>query len=422
MGSLSVGNVGLRVAVNSLGYNLVKENKTMLKIITRAKALPLSFAFLLLGVFFHVAHAAVVIPPAPTVAAEGFLLTDFETGHVIAEKNADMQLAPASLTKIMTIYVIGKELQAGNISLNDEVTISENAWAKKFPDSSKMFIEVGTQVSVSDLLRGIIVQSGNDACVAMAEHVAGSESAFASMMNAHSQALGMSGSNWVNAHGLHDPDHYTTPRDMAVLSRALIAETPEMYAIYSEKEFTFNGIKQYNRNSLLWDKSLNVDGIKTGHTSDAGYSLITSAEQGGMRLISVVMGTDSERARKVENKKLLKYGFRFFETVTPYEAGQSFVAHRIYMGDRETVDLGINQSTPITIPRGQTENLEANFELDKKLEAPLAKGQVVGKLYLQLDGEDVASYPLVTLQEVNEGSMFNRLKDYIMLQIGFNDE
>lgn len=422
MGSLSVGNDGLRVAVNSLGYNLVKENKTMLKIITRAKALPLSFAFLLLGVFFHVAHAAVVIPPAPTVAAEGFLLTDFETGHVIAEKNADMQLAPASLTKIMTIYVIGKELQAGNISLDDEVTISENAWAKKFPDSSKMFIEVGTQVSVSDLLRGIVVQSGNDACVAMAEHVAGSESAFASMMNAHSQALGMSGSNWVNAHGLHDPDHYTTPRDMAVLSRALIAETPEMYAIYSEKEFTFNGIKQYNRNSLLWDKSLNVDGIKTGHTSDAGYSLITSAEQGDMRLISVVMGTDSERARKVENKKLLKYGFRFFETVTPYQAGQSFVAHRIYMGDRETVDLGINQSTPITIPRGQTENLEANFELDKKLEAPLAKGQVVGKLYLQLDGEDVASYPLVTLQEVNEGSMFNRLKDYIMLQIGFNDE
>ena len=394
----------------------------MLKIIKRAKAPSLSFAFLLLGVFFNIAHAAVVTPPAPTVAAEGFLLTDFETGHVIAEKNADMQLAPASLTKIMTIYVIGKELQSGNISLDDEVTISENAWAKKFPDSSKMFIEVGTQVSVSDLLRGIVVQSGNDACVAMAEHVAGSQSAFASMMNAHSQALGLSSTNWVNAHGLHDPDHYTTPRDMAVLSRALIAETPEMYAIYSEKEFTFNGIKQYNRNSLLWDKSLNVDGIKTGHTSDAGYSLITSAEQGDMRLISVVMGTDSERARKVENKKLLKYGFRFFETVIPYEAGQSFVAHRIYMGDRETVDLGINQSTPITIPRGQAENLEANFELDKKLEAPLAKGQVVGKLYLQLGGEDVASYPLVTLQEVKEGSMFNRLKDYIMLQIGFDDE
>ena len=288
----------------------------MLRIIQRAKPSLLSFAFLVISTLLHTANAAVVTPPAPSVAAEGFLLTDFETGHVIASKNADMQLAPASLTKIMTIYVIGKELQAGNISLDDEVTISENAWAKKFPDSSKMFIEVGTQVSVRDLLRGIVVQSGNDACVAMAEHVAGSESAFASMMNAHTASLGMTGSHWVNAHGLHDPDHYTTPRDMAILSRALIAETPEMYKIYSEKEFTYNGIKQYNRNSLLWDKSLNVDGIKTGHTSDAGYSLITSAEQGGMRLISVVMGTDSERARKVENKKLLKYGFRFYETLT----------------------------------------------------------------------------------------------------------
>ena len=394
----------------------------MLRTIQRAKPSFLSFAFLLfsaLALTATTANGAVVTPPAPSVAAEGFLLTDYETGHVIASKNADMQLAPASLTKIMTIYVIGKELQAGNISLEDEVTISENAWAKKFPDSSKMFIEVGTQVSVSDLLRGIVVQSGNDACVAMAEHVAGSEAAFASMMNAHAQALGMTASHFVNA---HDPDHYTTPRDMATLSRALIAETPQMYKIYSEKEFTFNGIKQYNRNSLLWDKSLNVDGIKTGHTSDAGYSLITSAEQGGMRLISVVMGTDSERARKVENKKLLKYGFRFFETLTPYNAGHSFVAHRIYMGDRETVDLGINQSTPITIPRGQAANLEANFELDKKLEAPLAKGQVVGTLYLQLDGQDVASYPLVTLQEVKEGSFFNRIKDYVMLQLGFGED
>ena len=203
----------------------------MLRIIQRAKPSLLSFAFLVIGTLLHTANAAVVTPPAPSVAAEGFLLTDFETGHVIASKNADMQLAPASLTKIMTIYVIGKELQAGNISLDDEVTISENAWAKKFPDSSKMFIEVGTQVSVRDLLRGIVVQSGNDACVAMAEHVAGSESAFASMMNAHTASLGMSGSHWVNAHGLHDPDHYTTPRDMAILSRALIAETPEMYKI-----------------------------------------------------------------------------------------------------------------------------------------------------------------------------------------------
>ncbi|RDV26129.1 D-alanyl-D-alanine carboxypeptidase [Alteromonas aestuariivivens] len=394
--------------------------------INRARSYPV-FAFLsLLGLLLTLtsvqAVSAVVIPPAPSVAAKGFVLMDHQTGHVIAEQNADMQLAPASLTKIMTVYVIGKELLAGNISMDDEVTVSENAWAKKFPDSSKMFIEVGTKVSVHDLLRGIVVQSGNDACVAMAEHIAGSESAFASMMNAHAAELGMNASNFVNSHGLHDPDHYTSPRDMAILSKALINETPQMYKIYSEKEFTYNGIKQYNRNSLLWDQSMNVDGIKTGHTSDAGYSLITSAEQGGMRLISVVMGTDSERARKVENKKLLRYGFRFYETVTPYKAGESFVAHRIYMGDRETVDLGINQSTPITIPRGQTENLQANFELNDKLEAPLAKGQVVGTLYIQLDGEDVAQYPLVTLQEVNEGGFFSRMKDYIMLQIGWDDE
>nr|WP_232365194.1 D-alanyl-D-alanine carboxypeptidase family protein [Salinimonas marina] len=381
----------------------------------------MAFMTLLLSVFCLSANAAVVTPPPPNVDGEGFVLMDYDTGHVIASKNADMQIFPASLTKMMTTYVIGKELEAGNISMDDEVTISENAWAKKFPDSSKMFIEVGTQVKVADLIRGIIIQSGNDACVAMAEHVAGSEDAFASMMNAHAQSLGMTGSHFVNSHGLHDPEHYVTPSDMAILSRALVSETREIYDIYSEKEFTYNGIKQYNRNSLLWDKSLNVDGIKTGHTSDAGYSLITSAEQGGMRLVAVVMGTDSERSRKVENKKLLRYGFRFYETVTPYEAGESFVAHRIYMGDRDTVDLGINQATPITIPRGQAENLEANFELDKKLEAPLAKGEVVGTLYIQLEGKDVAEYPLVTLQEVNEGSLVDRVWDWAMLQIGWEE-
>lgn len=374
-----------------------------------------------LSVFSVSAQSAVVIPPVPSVAAKGFVLMDYETGHIIASQNADMQLAPASLTKMMSAYVFGKELQAGNISLDDDVTVSEAAWAKNFPESSKMFIEVGTKVKVSELLQGVIVQSGNDACVAMAEHVAGSESAFASMMNAHAQALGMTESHFMNSHGLPDPDHYTSPRDMAILARALIRDTPDMYKIFSEKEYTYNGIKQYNRNSLLWDQSLNVDGIKTGHTSEAGYSLVTSAEQGGMRLISVVMGTESERARKEENKKLLRYGFRFYETVTPYKAGESFVSHRIYMGDRDTVDLGINQSTPITIPRGQAANLKANFELNKKLEAPLNKGEVVGTLYLQLEGEDVAQYPLVTLQEVKEGGLFDRMVDFVKLKVGWDD-
>lgn len=380
---------------------------------------------LIFSIFFLfssvVAQAAVVIPSAPEVAAKGYVLMDYQTGKVIASRNADMRLAPASLTKIMTAYVIGQELNSGAITMQDMVTVSENAWAKNFPESSKMFIEVGKQISVSDLLRGIIVQSGNDACVAMAEHIAGSEDAFASMMNSYAEKLGMTSTRFANSHGLDNPEQFTSPRDMGVLSAALIRDVPEVYQIYSEKEFSFNGIKQYNRNSLLWDRSLAVDGVKTGHTSEAGYSLITSAIQDDMRLISVVMGTESERARKEENRKLLKYGFRFFETIVPYQAGESFVAHKIFMGDRDTVDLGIMQDTPITIPRGQSKNLQANFELDNKLEAPLAKGQVVGTLYLQLDGEDVASYPLVTLQQVNEGGLFKRLMDYAKLKLGFED-
>lgn len=379
----------------------------------------LTYSFTLCLCVFSVS-AAVVIPPAPSVAAKGFMLMDYQTGNVIAEQNADIQLAPASLTKMMTSYVIGVEIANGNIKETDMVTISENAWAKNFPDSSKMFIEVGKQISVADLNRGIIIQSGNDACVAMAEHIAGSEQAFASMMNMHAEKLGMTSTHFVNSHGLHDADHYTTPRDMAILSAALIRDVPEEYAVYAEKEFTFNDIKQYNRNGLLWDKSLNVDGIKTGHTSDAGYSLITSATQGNMRLISVVMGTDSERARKTENKKLLKYGFRFYETITPYKAGDSFVSHRIFMGDKETVDLGILQDTPINIPRGQSKNLEANFKLDKNLEAPISKGEVVGKLYLQIEGEDIAEYPLVALQEVNEGGFIDRMVDFVKLKLGFD--
>jgi D-alanyl-D-alanine carboxypeptidase (penicillin-binding protein 5/6) len=374
-----------------------------------------------LSLLSQLASAAIVIPPPPSVAAGGYMLVDHATGHIIAEKNIDQRLAPASLTKIMTIYVVGKELQAGNISLDDMVTISENAWAKNFPDSSKMFIEVGTQVSVSDLLKGIVVQSGNDACVAIAEHIAGSESAFASMMNAHAQNLGMTATNFVNTHGLHDPDHYTSPRDMATLSSALIEETPDMYTLYSQREFTYNGIKQFNRNSLLWDKSLNVDGIKTGHTSDAGYSLITSATQGDMRLVSVVMGTESERARKAENKKLLRYGFRFYETVQPYEAGHSFASHRIYMGDKETINLGINNSALMTIPRGQAKQLSAQFELTESLEAPIEKGRVVGSLSIQLDGEELATYPLVTLEEIQEGGFFSQAMDWFTLQLGLED-
>jgi D-alanyl-D-alanine carboxypeptidase (penicillin-binding protein 5/6) len=372
---------------------------------------------ILTGTLFGLAtfslQAQTIIPSPPKVNAKGHILIDFTTGKVISESNADIQLEPASLTKMMTSYLIGHELNAGNINSADMVTISNKAWAKNFPDSSKMFIEVGKQVSVADLNQGIIVQSGNDACVAMAEHIAGSEDAFADLMNAHAKRLGMKDSHFENSHGLHSGEHYTTARDMAILAKALIRDVPREYALYSQKSFTYNGIKQYNRNGLLWDNSLNVDGIKTGYHSGAGYSLITSATKGDMRLISVVMGTDNERARKTENKKLLNYGFRYFETITPYKAGKVFATQRIWMGDQEEVDLGILKSAPITIPRGQRKNLEAKFQLDKELEAPIAKGDVVGKLHLLLDGEDVGVYPLVALQEIAEGGMFSQLVDYV---------
>lgn len=360
---------------------------------------------------------AQVTPAPPQINAKGYFLVDFTTGTVIAQGEADTKLAPASLTKMMTSYVIGTEIKNGNIAPTDMVTVSEKAWAKNFPGSSKMFIEVGKQISVDQLNHGIIIQSGNDACVAMAEHISGSESAFADLMNAHAAKLGMTNSHFINSHGLDTDEHYTTPRDMATLGASLIRDVPEEYALYKEKTFTYNGIKQYNRNSLLWDESLDVDGIKTGHTSGAGYSLVTSATKNGMRLIAVVMGTSSERARKVENKKLLNYGFRFYETITPYKAGDSFANQRIWMGDKETVSLGISKDTPITIPRGQYKDLKANFELDKTLEAPLAKGTKVGTLFLQLGGKDIAQYPLVTLEEVNEGGFFGKIYDYLRLQI-----
>lgn len=384
--------------------------------ITTKKRIALLFTGIICGATAFSASAQ-VIPPAPTINARGFLLMDYATGKVIAEGNADEQLGPSSLTKMMTSYIIGLEIKKGTLKPSDMVTVSENAWSKNFPDSSKMFIEVGKQVSVEELNKGIIIQSGNDACVAMAEHIAGSESAFADIMNAHAKTLGMSSTHYVNSHGLPDPEHYTTARDMSKLAVAIISEVPEEYKVYSEKSFTYNGITQYNRNGLLWDKTLNVDGIKTGHTSEAGYSLVSSATKGDMRLIAVVMGTESERARKDESKTLLTYGFRYFETVTPYKAGEKFADQRIWMGDKETVALGILSDTPITIPRGQRASLKADFKLDRELEAPLAKGTAVGTVNIMLDSEVVASYPLVTLEQIEEGGFFSRIIDYLKLQL-----
>ena len=352
----------------------------------------------------------VVVPDAPQIAAKGYVLMDYNSGKVLAEKEMNTKLSPASLTKMMTSYVIGQELARGNISEDDDVTISKNAWAKNFPDSSKMFIEVGTTVKVHDLNRGIIIQSGNDACVAMAEHIAGSEDAFVDLMNAWANTLGMKNTHFANVHGL-----YSTPYDMALLGKALIRDVPDEYRIYSDKKFTYNGITQYNRNGLLWDKSMNVDGIKTGHTSNAGYSLVSSATEGQMRLVAVVMGTKDANARKSESKKLLSYGFRFFETVAPHKAGETFVEEKVWMGNKDTVALGLDQDTYVTLPRGEAKNLKASFVLEKELEAPIKKGDVVGKLYYQIDGEDIAEYPLMALETVDQGSLFSRMWDYIVL-------
>ncbi|CZF85550.1 serine hydrolase [Grimontia marina] len=359
--------------------------------------------------------APTVVPDAPQIAAKGYVLMDYNSGKILAENNAYERLNPASLTKMMTSYVIGQEVERGNISLDDDVVISKNAWAKNFPGSSKMFIEVGTTVKVEDLNRGIIIQSGNDACVAMAEHIAGSEDSFVDLMNGWAKTLGMNDTKFSNSHGLDDDDLYTTPYDMALLGQALIRDVPDEYRIYNEKSYTYNGITQYNRNGLLWDKSMNVDGIKTGHTDKAGYSLVSSATEGDMRLVAVVMGTNSANARKAESKKLLNYGFRFFETVAPHKANETFVTEKVWMGDTDQVALGVSKDTYVTLPRGKAKDLEASFVLEKTLEAPIAKGDVVGKLYYQVDGEDIAEYPLVALNDVQEGGLFSRLMDYIIM-------
>ncbi|WP_298444741.1 serine hydrolase [uncultured Ferrimonas sp.] len=364
-----------------------------------------------------VAAAPVVIPNSPTVAAGAYVLMDYQTGQILAQENAHEQRAPASLTKMMTSYVLGQELKAGRVGLEDEIVVSENAWAQnpKLEGSSLMWLKAGSTVKLADLYKGMVIQSGNDACVAIAEHVAGTESGYADLMNTWAKELGMTATIYENAHGLDAPSQLTSAYDMALLGRALIRDIPEHYPLYSQKEFTYNKIRQHNRNGLLWDRSLAVDGIKTGHTNNAGYSLVASAKRDNMRLISVVMGAKSAKGREAESKKLLNYGFRFFETVTPYKAGDTFVSQQIWYGDKPEVKLGVLEDTPVTIYRGQAANMKAEFELSQELQAPLSRGQEVGKLYFRIDGKDVASYPLTVLEDVEEGSLFSKLLDYFKL-------
>ncbi|MFS1537857.1 MAG: D-alanyl-D-alanine carboxypeptidase DacA [Candidatus Phlomobacter fragariae] len=360
-----------------------------------------------------------VIPSALNIDAEAYILIDYYSGKVLAEKNADQRRDPASLTKMMTSYIIGQTIKAGKISMNDIVTIDENAWATGnpvFKGSSLMFLKPGDRVSVSQLIRGINLQSGNDACVAMAEYVAGDEASFVKLMNDNVQRLGLKNTHFLTVHGLDADGQYSSARDMTLIGQALIRDVPGEYAIYKEKEFTFNKIRQLNRNGLLWDKSLNVDGIKTGHTTAAGYNLVASATEGNMRLISAVLGGHSSKGRDAESKKLLTWGFRFFETVKPLQGGMKFATQPVWFANTNQVKLGIENDLYLTIPRGRMKDLKASYTLNNtELQAPLAKNQVVGTINLQLDGKIIEQRPLVVLKEVDEGGFFSKILDYIKL-------
>ena len=358
----------------------------------------------------------------PSVDARAWILMDYASGKVLAEGNADEKLDPASLTKIMTSYVVGQALKAGKINLNDMVTVGKDAWATGNPalrGSSVMFLKPGDQVAVSDLNKGVIIQSGNDACIALADYVAGSQESFIGLMNGYAKKLGLTNTTFQTVHGLDAAGQFSTARDMALLGKALIHDVPEEYAIHKEKEFTFNKIRQPNRNRLLWSTNLNVDGMKTGHTSQAGYNLVASATSpNNMRLISVVMGVPTYKGREVESKKLLQWGFANFETLKTHKANEKISTQSVYYGDKGEVQLGLLQDGFITVPKGKQADLKARYELDNKyLQAPLTKGQVVGKIVYQLDGKDVAIVNLQALEDVQEGGFFGKGWDWLVLTI-----
>ncbi|MDQ1211731.1 serine hydrolase [Pantoea anthophila] len=359
-------------------------------------------------------------PAAPGIDAKAWILMDYASGKVLTESSADQRLDPASLTKMMTSYVVGQAIKAGKIKPDDMVTVGQDAWATgnpKLRGSSLMFLKPGDRIPVHELNKGIVIQSGNDACIALADYVAGSQDSFIGLMNNYVKALGLQNTHFMTVHGLDAEGQYSTARDMALIAQALIRDVPDEYALNKEKEFTFNNIRQINRNRLLWSTNLKVDGVKTGHTSGAGNNLVASATEGDMRLISVVLGTTSDAIRFRESEKLLTWGFRFFETVTPIKADAPFAQQRVWFGDRSQVNLGVAKDAALTIPKGQMKNLKASFKLTTpQLEAPLKKNQVVGTIDFQLDGKTIEQRPLVVLQDVPEGGFFSRMIDFVMMK------
>ncbi|WP_448100293.1 D-alanyl-D-alanine carboxypeptidase family protein [Luteibacter jiangsuensis] len=362
------------------------------------------------------------VPPPPDVEGKSWVLMDYNTGQIIASKDPDMQVEPASITKVMTDYVVSAEIGNGKIHMTDPVTISENAWrgGGAGTDGSTSFLKLNSQVPLKDLLYGMIIQSGNDAAIALAEHTAGSEPAFANLMNAYAKQLGMTHSNFQNASGYPIANHYTTARDIAILSRALIHDFPEDYAISAVKEFEWNGIKQHNRNLLLW-RDNTVDGIKTGHTAAAGYCLAASAKQGDARMIAIVMGASSEKGRADAALALLNYGFRFYESHKLYEANKPLATPKLWKGAENTIPLGLTEDAMVSVKRGDYDKLKANLDIPATLIAPFKKGQQVGTLRVTLDGQPVLTKPLVALADAPEGGFFSRLWDTIMLWFHSDD-
>ncbi len=372
----------------------------------------LSIFFALSAVLAMVtAQAAVVTPTPPAIKARAYILKDYDSGEVLVEANADEHMDPASLTKMMTVYVVLAELADGKFRMEDRVPISKKAWKM---GGSKMFIEVGKEVPVEDLLKGVIIQSGNDASVALAEYVAGDESAFANLMNQYATRLGLTNTNFVNSSGLPHPDHYTSARDMAIMATALIRDFPVHYPLHAVRAYTWNGIKQYNRNPLLrLDES--VDGVKTGHTESAGYCLVASAKQGDMRLVSALLGSESEDSRLAETQALLRYGFRFFETNRLYEGGTPITQVRVWKGASEQIGSGLADDLYLTVPRGAWDKLATGISVDDSILAPVRAGQPLGVVNITLAGETVAERPLVALDEVPRGGLWRRISDSVKL-------
>ncbi len=356
-------------------------------------------------------NAANFVPAAPDLAVKSYVLIDGVNGQVLTEKNAHEKVPPASLTKMMTLYVISNALKSGKITLDSPVTVSERAWRT---GGSRMFIKVGTKVPVNDLLQGIIVASGNDACVALAEQVAGTEEAFADLMNQTAKALGMKNSHFVDSTGLPNPQHYSTAYDMALLGRALINDFPEYYAWYKQKWYSFNGIKQPNRNRLLWRDDA-VDGIKTGHTDDAGFCLVASAKKGDSRLIAAVMGSKSEDSRANDTEALLNYGFHFFESHKLFSANTAISQPRVYLGKDKSADMGIANDLIIILPTGKLKEIKATMVIDKELKAPIVKGNSYGTVKVMLGDKEIASRPLVALKDNPQGGLWSRLCDRLSI-------